>query len=137
MDSAYQPQMKVYKGNGGPVPAKYCAAPAPVAPFQFQVKDSQTGTALSGAAFVLYHEDKIVDFAQSDVCGTVSFETPPPGCYRLEETSPPPGYETSGHSYSVVVDYGSRVSVDGIPIERFSVGNLLYRIAPMEGFSED
>lgn len=127
MDSSYQPQMKIYKGDH-PIPFSPHRAPHPAAPFQFQHQDARTGTALGWAAFVLHHEDRIIDFAQSDVCGTVFFETPPPGCYVLTETCPPPGYETDGCSHHVVVDYDRHISIDGIPIERFSVGNLLTRI---------
>ena len=128
----YQPQMRVYKGNNGPIPPLCKPAPPPrhASPFQFQKTEKQTGRALSGASFVLYQEDKIIDFAQSDANGTVFFETPAPGHYQLKETCPPPGYESDGRTYQVTVDSSKRITIEGMPIEQFVVSNYLYTMTP-------
>ena len=45
------------------------------------------------------------------------------GTYTLVEAYPPSGYAPQERTYPVVVDYYGRVTVDGVPQERFILPN--------------
>lgn len=88
----------------------------------FTKRDTVTGAALPGASFRLSNGTTAV----SDGSGQVNLGTLAPGTYTLEETQPPAGYLAAARSYTVTVDDAGALTINGVPLSLFTVGNTPY-----------
>lgn len=77
-----------------------------------KVKDGEETTTIQGATFTLKDEEgKEVQTKISDENGLVNFTGILPGKYRLEETSPAPGYEKSNIGWDLIVKKDGKVFI--------------------------
>ena len=61
--------------------------------------------------------------AISDSNGNVDFGTLVPGIYTMRETTAPYGYQLDSKRYDVIVANNGSITVNGIPIQNFTVSN--------------
>lgn len=86
----------------------------------FFKKTNQDGTSgLAGAEFTLSNGIKAI----SDSNGNVDFGTLVPGIYTMRETTAPYGYQLDYRSYDVIVANNGSITVNGNPIQNFTVIN--------------
>ncbi len=89
----------------------------------FVKQDEQTGEPLQGAVFELLEDSVVLYTAVSNEKGEINFGSFAPGTYLLREQKPPAGYLTNTHAYTVVVAQDGKVTIDGIPTERATIGD--------------
>jgi len=95
----------------------------PLVTFLFTKIDADTELPLAGATFQLSQGGTPVDTATSSVTGAVSFENLAIGTYTLTEIVTPDGYEENTTVYTVVVDAAGTITVNGVVVEDFTIGN--------------
>ncbi len=94
------------------------------AAFTFLKTDALSELGLEGAVFELRQNNIPVRNAVSNTSGLVDFGVLPSGVYTLHETIPPPNYSLNGHSYTVAISDNGSITVDGQPLENFSIANM-------------
>ena len=82
-------------------------------------RDSLSSTALSGAAYTLYQNGKLVSTSVSSTSGKLFFTNLAPGEYALAETMAPEGYDADNTVHRVTVAPNGHVFIDGQDAEGF------------------
>ena len=100
----------------------YTLYDAPLKTLTFQKTDAGTGLALPGAVFTLSNGAT----ATADQNGLVDFGPLAPGSYTMTETTVPGGYLSNSRTYTVTVSTTGDITVNGAPIDGFSVPNQPY-----------
>ncbi|MDR3051213.1 MAG: dockerin type I domain-containing protein [Oscillospiraceae bacterium] len=105
-----------------------CAPLPPLPPspasLAFIKLDATSGAPLPGATFTLTGPGITPQTAVSDTRGKVRLSGLAPGLYQLRETAAPAGYLPNTRTYSVLVNEGGSISVDGMPAEQFSLADM-------------
>lgn len=87
------------------------------------LKTDANAAAFAGAVFELSDQAGTTLQATSTATGIVAFPSIAPGTYTLTETSAPFGYIADTTPYTVVVAENGDITVNGNPIDSFSVEN--------------
>ena len=72
-----------------------------------------TGAPLAGAVYTLSQNGTTISSTVSTAAGAVAFSGLAPGTYQLVETTPPTGFQTNTHVYTVIVALDGAVTIDG------------------------
>lgn len=107
----------------------------PSAGLSFKKTDQEGTSVLAGAEFTLSNGIKAI----SDSNGNVDFGTLVPGIYTMRETTAPYGYQLDSKRYDVIVANNGSITVNGIPIQNFTVSNspAISRVPVISSVRED
>lgn len=89
----------------------------------FVKRNGETGRPLGGATFRISNDAFAATVISSPVSGAVDFAEIPEGTYTLVEAGAPAGFIPNPQTYTVAVSGTGVVTVDGSPVEGFSIDN--------------
>lgn len=86
-------------------------------------KINNGGLPLENAVFTLSQNGTVIQTQTTDQNGIATFLSLSPGTYQLEETVPPPGYQSNATINTIVVSETGMITVNGSSVDNVTITN--------------